>query len=235
MARSSSRGALGSCTERRKALPQRASRAHEAGEAGQKRDLSEKLDDPLLCLRAEVVAHAHRPEQQPIARAAHHEFGDRPPQQQQGGIGLLVLGPDERSPALETGNEARDQLAAVREQRRGVQPVHAEARHDGIGGAAAIRADDLTALVVPQHQVQVMRVEPVEIDAPARSFSDRAERELAQAADLVEQVGNRVGAGDENPQRSAAREHRLGTQRVNFATQRNGIRRWSDGLGRHRR
>ena len=120
----------------------------------------------------------------------------------------------------------------VREKRRGVEAIDPEARHDRIGGAATVRPDYLAPLRVPEHEVKIVRIEPVEVDPLSRPLADRAERQLAKSPDLVEQVRDRIGVGQERDERAGPRQHGRSGELPNLACEFAAIGGRGDRLGR---
>src|SRR4030095_13655715 len=82
----------------------------------------------------------------------------------------------------------------IPEQGMGIQTTLSVAREDLVDESESVGAGDRPRAGVPHEQVQVESVEQIEVGAPAGAFTDGAEGELAQPADLLESPGNLAGA-----------------------------------------
>src|SRR5262249_4529036 len=67
-----------------------------------------------------------------------------------------------------------------------------------VGLREAIRAGYLPLLAIPQEQVTVVRIEAIEIESASGAFANRTIRDLAEAADLAQRLGNVRRIGDEH-------------------------------------
>jgi len=115
------------------------------------------------------------------------------------GVVLLILDAHERPPELERrAADPREQRRVVAEQRPRVEAGDTVRRDDRVRLADPVRPGDSPLVVVPQEQMLVARVERVEIERPPRAFSNRAIRDLAQAADLAQRRRNLIGGGAED-------------------------------------
>ena len=83
--------------------------------------------------------------------------------------------------------DPRQRVLAVVEQAGGVEPAQAVRRQHRRAAGDAVGAGDAGGRLVPQHDVFVPAVPGVEVEAAAGTFAHRAEGQLAQPADLVQQ------------------------------------------------
>ena len=152
------------------------------------------------------------------------------PQQQQRRELALIFGPDERTAQLERWPQLPDEARIEAEQRLGIKPLQSEPRHQSGNIAEPVCADNLALLFIPEKQVQVMRIEPIQIERLACPFPCRAKCDFAQTPDLLKRERN---TGARRPGRPRTRGSlRAGTrgQRLDLIGQRVSRNRRGHGM-----
>src|SRR4030095_3626476 len=81
----------------------------------------------------------------------------------------------------------------IPEQGMGIQSTLSVAREDLVGAPESVGPGDRPRGGVPHEQVQVESVEQIDVGAPAGAFTDGAEGELAQPAQLLKTPENLTG------------------------------------------
>src|SRR5581483_4085304 len=147
---------------------------------------------------------------------AGHELADALPEQQQGVVVLLILDPDERSPEFKSRRQRANQGGAIVKQRSRIKAGDALGGDDAIRPSDAIGADDPGVSNIPRKQVEIARVEPIEVDRPPRTLADLAIRNLAEAANLLQCAGNARSLADEYSHGAAFDETGVCRQRGDF-------------------
>src|SRR4051812_30068478 len=162
-------------------------------------------------------ADADRTKEIPVSRVARDEPADPLPEQQQRAVVLLILDAHERPSELQgRAADPVEQRRVVAEQCPRVEAGDAARRDDRVCLADAVRASDAALVAIPQEQMLVPRVERVEIERPPGAFSDRAVRDLAEAADLAQRRWNPIGGGAEDLKGAALDERCVRRQRSDF-------------------
>ena len=72
------------------------------------------------------------------------------------------------------------------EQRFAVEPLQSEPRHERGNVAKPVGAYNFALFLIPEEQVPIVRVEPVQIDGFPGAFAGRAESDFAQTSDFLE-------------------------------------------------
>src|ERR1051326_8649229 len=122
-------------------------------------------------------ADADRPEQMPVAGMSDEELADPAPEQQQRAVVLLIFLADEGPPEFEHGSpDLPQQTRVVAKERTRVKAADAVTCDDRVRLAHSIRADDLSRIAIPHEEMQIVRVEPIEIDRATGALADGAKR-----------------------------------------------------------
>src|SRR5689334_3135316 len=120
---------------------------------------------------------------------SRYEQRDPAPQQHQRREFLLIFITHKRPTQFDRSADLLEELAPISTQWVCVEPIFASTFQDLIDQAQPIRADDLLCFLVPNEQMQIRLIERVDVQRLPTTFTDAAERDLAQATDLAQRVG----------------------------------------------
>lgn len=179
-------------------LLRRRARTHERGELRIAVMCRQRGFDERLAGGAVARADADRAEQAANLRLAIEDRRDAAPEQAQRAEIALPLRAHERAAEFDGRADAPQQALVVVEQRVRIERGHAPPGRQRLGEAEPIRADDFALRFVPDEQMLVVRIEGVEIARATGAFLHLAKAQLAQPADLEQQLRNLRGAGAEH-------------------------------------
>src|SRR5579871_561882 len=143
-----------------------------------------------------IVADADRAEQNRGFGIAGHERTESFPKQEQRLRLTLIFGANEGPAELERRTNAVKEPWIIMKQRAGVQTLGAETSKNLVSAADAVSAYKFLAHLVPDEEVQVIRVELIEIGTFAGALADLSKGDFAQTTEFRQDVRQLVGAGE---------------------------------------
>ena len=177
---------------------QRTAGFHSAAPFRRRRLLLEVASDEFARNRRILVADAHGTDEFRVFGMTGDPGADAFPEQEQGRELALIFGSDKRAAHLERGAEAGEKARAEAEKRIGVEALLAIPGENSRYIAETIRAGNFTLLPVPEEEVQIVRIEMIEIALLPGAFTGGAESDLAAAADFLQGERNLARFGQVN-------------------------------------
>ena len=142
------------------------------------------------------------------------------PQHEQRRVALLVPGADERAPQFHRRPEAFEELRLEAEQLAGVKAFDSEPRQHVSGEGQPVGARQAAVGLVPQKQVLIMAVEPVQVGFLSAALANLPERDFTLPADFPEGLRDFRRARQENGELAVLQELVVGGQGGHLRRQR---------------